>query len=121
MTIPALVELRPMMAAEAAAMEKRFAAHARKEVVLRRSHEGNMREKIERAEAEYESAVDDFIEAQDQLSTAMRLHLPALLEIAEKAQAVVERWDTPLWKDVPHTAGYIEDLRGAIAGAGRGA
>ncbi len=30
-------------------------------------------------------------------------------------QSVVERWDTPLWKDVPATAGYINTLRDAIA------
>lgn len=28
-----------------------------------------------------------------------------------KAQAVVDRWDTPLWKDVPATAVYINELR----------
>ena len=27
------------------------------------------------------------------------------------AQAVVDRWDTPLWKDVPATAVYINALR----------
>lgn len=27
------------------------------------------------------------------------------------AQAVVDRWDTPLWKDVPATAVFIEALR----------
>lgn len=27
------------------------------------------------------------------------------------AQAVVARWDTPLWKDVPATAEYINALR----------
>ena len=31
------------------------------------------------------------------------------------AQAVVERWDTPLWKDAPATAGYINALRAAVA------
>ena len=31
------------------------------------------------------------------------------------AQAVVERWDTPLWKDVPATAEYIGRLRAALA------
>ena len=35
--------------------------------------------------------------------------------IRQAAQAVVERWDTPLWKDVPHTAEYIEALRAALA------
>jgi hypothetical protein len=37
--------------------------------------------------------------------------------LREAAQAVVERWDTPLWKDVPATAVYIADLRAALAAA----
>lgn len=35
--------------------------------------------------------------------------------LREKAQAVVDRWETPLWKDAPATAGYIYDLRAALA------
>lgn len=35
-------------------------------------------------------------------------------------QAVVDRWDTPLWKDVPATAEYINALRAALAHAQRG-
>lgn len=34
--------------------------------------------------------------------------------LAEAAQAVVARWDTPLWKDVPATADYINKLRAAL-------
>ena len=37
------------------------------------------------------------------------------LDLRAAAQAVVERWDTPLWKDVPHTAVYINALRKALA------
>ena len=37
--------------------------------------------------------------------------------LREAAQAVVDRWDTPLWKDVPATAVYIADLRAALAAA----
>lgn len=44
-------------------------------------------------------------------------------ELAEKEQkdlldaaiAVINRWDTPLWKDVPATAIYINTLRQAVA------
>jgi hypothetical protein len=36
-------------------------------------------------------------------------------ELRKAAQAVVERWDTPSWKDVPATAIYIEALRQALA------
>lgn len=31
------------------------------------------------------------------------------------AQAVIDRWDTPLWKDVPATAEFINELRVAVA------
>lgn len=37
--------------------------------------------------------------------------------LRKAAQAVVDRWDTPLWKDVPATAVYISDLRAALAAA----
>ena len=39
-------------------------------------------------------------------------------DLRTAAQAVVDRWDTPLWKDVPATAEYIGRLRAALA-AGR--
>ena len=35
--------------------------------------------------------------------------------LIEAARAVVERWDTPLWKDTPATAVFINRLRDAIA------
>lgn len=33
------------------------------------------------------------------------------------AQAVVDRWDTPAWKDVEHTAVFINRLRAALTTA----
>lgn len=36
-------------------------------------------------------------------------------DLRAAAQAVVDRWDTPLWKDVPATAEYIGRLRAALA------
>lgn len=36
-------------------------------------------------------------------------------ELRQAAQAVVDRWDTPLWKDAPHTAEFIDRLRAALA------
>ena len=36
-------------------------------------------------------------------------------DLIAAAQAVVDRWDTPLWKDVPATAEYIGRLRAALA------
>lgn len=35
-------------------------------------------------------------------------------DLEKAAKAVIERWDTPLWKDVPATAVYIADLRKAL-------
>jgi hypothetical protein len=32
-------------------------------------------------------------------------------KLEELAQAVVDRWDTPLWKDTKSTAEYINALR----------
>ena len=35
-------------------------------------------------------------------------------ELIAAAQAVIDRWDTPLWKDAPATAEYIARLRKAV-------
>ena len=35
--------------------------------------------------------------------------------LAEAGQAVVDRWHTPIWKDVPHTAKFIQNLEAALA------
>lgn len=42
-------------------------------------------------------------------------------ELRQAAQAVVDRWDTPLWKDAPHTAEFIDRLRAALARSGQAA
>jgi len=36
-------------------------------------------------------------------------------DLRTAAKAVIDRWETPLWKDVPATAGYIAALRDALA------
>lgn len=36
-------------------------------------------------------------------------------DLLAASQAVIGRWDTPLWKDVPATAGFINELRAAVA------
>lgn len=36
------------------------------------------------------------------------------VDVLDAAKAVVERWDTPLWKDVPHTAIFIHKLRDSL-------
>jgi hypothetical protein len=36
-------------------------------------------------------------------------------DLRKAAQDLVDRWDTPLWKDAPHTGQYIDALRAALA------
>ena len=38
-----------------------------------------------------------------------------IAELKDAAQAVIDRWDTPIWKDVPATGEYINKLRAALA------
>jgi hypothetical protein len=35
-------------------------------------------------------------------------------ELVKAAKAVVDRWHTPLWKDAPHTAEFINRLENAL-------
>ena len=37
-----------------------------------------------------------------------------VVRLQERARAVVERWDGPKWKDLPHTAVFIHALRDVI-------
>ena len=46
--------------------------------------------------------------------------IAAAPELLDAAIAVIERWDSPLWKDLPATAEYIGRLRQAVARAQRG-
>ena len=46
--------------------------------------------------------------------------IAAAPELLDAAIAVIERWDSPLWKDMPATAEYIGRLRQAVARAQRG-
>ena len=46
---------------------------------------------------------------------ATPLNDPRVEALMKKARAVVDRWDSPLWKDLPHTGESIADLRAAIS------
>ena len=35
--------------------------------------------------------------------------------LRDASQKLIDRWDSPLWKDQPHTANYIHALREALA------
>lgn len=41
-------------------------------------------------------------------------------DLRAAAQAVVDRWDSPQWKDEPHTAEFINRLRRALEAVGGG-
>ena len=43
--------------------------------------------------------------------------IAAAPELLEAAEGIVSRWDSPLWKDQPHTGVFIDRLRAAIAKA----
>ena len=57
---------------------------------------------MEHADAEYIAAMDP--------TTTLAL-LDENERLRTAARAVVDRWDTPSWKDVPATANYINKLR----------
>ena len=52
-----------------------------------------------------------FTTTEDLLRGRIALLEAELAELKRLASAVVGRWDTPLWKDVPATANYINALR----------
>lgn len=43
--------------------------------------------------------------------------IAAAPDLLETAKAVVERWDSPLWREQEHTSTFINRLRAAIAKA----
>jgi hypothetical protein len=57
---------------------------------------------------------DDFIEHLQKLEQEAVAIIKSDTELREAAQAVVERWDSPLWKDLPHTGTFIDRLRKAL-------
>ena len=38
-------------------------------------------------------------------------------ELVQAAQAIIDRWDSPKWSNLPHTGEYIAKLRDAVAKA----
>lgn len=37
-----------------------------------------------------------------------------MTDLRKAAEALVDRWDTPAWKDAPHTGVFIDALRAAL-------
>lgn len=64
------------------------------------------------------AAERDFWEGRARQNLEQRLSEIAVCnKVMLAAKAVVDRWDTPLWKDAPHTADSINTLREAIDAA----
>lgn len=42
-----------------------------------------------------------------------------IAELVESSDALIDRWNSPLWKDLPHTAEYIHKLRNVVDKAKR--
>ena len=47
----------------------------------------------------------------------MALQMAAANELLDSLEAIIERWDTPLWKDAPNTGNYINAARLVVAKA----
>ncbi len=52
--------------------------------------------------------------ARDMLEQGQTAERERMQAVIEAAQAVIDRWNTPLWKDVEPTAAVIYRLRDAI-------
>ena len=75
--------------------------------LLRRNEDGSL---AEITENEQQQAADTL---QSQAERIKELEAEAE-QLRTAAQAVIDRWDTPHWKDVPATAEYIGRLRAAL-------
>jgi hypothetical protein len=61
------------------------------------------------AQADYEATILAALELANPLDD------PRVKALVEAGKAVVDRWDSPLWKDLPHTGESISDLRAALS------
>lgn len=52
---------------------------------------------------------------EDEAADAIERKDAAIAELVEAGRAVVDRWDSPLWKDLPHTGEFIARLRDVVA------
>ena len=65
---------------------------------------------------QHEAEIQRLIKWRDQYFRQAMENGAAFGRLRDAAQAVIDRWDTPLWKDVPATAVYINRLRAVAAG-----
>lgn len=78
-----------------------------------------LRGRVEALKAEQELDLKEKLDAAIEAQRNTRAHnrrLQGRIETMEQAgHAVVERWETPFWKDARHTATFIHRLRDALA------
>lgn len=78
---------------------------------------GPLSEWVDLVKRGYVSKDELLIMEKDAARVAAARPQPAPSSLITAAQAVVDRWDSPKWKDLPHTGEFIDKLREAIAGA----
>ena len=81
------------------------------------SHAINDRDHYSALCDKWNAECDAMREDNKRLASVAQAHESKLEGLFDAAQAVVERWETPMWKDVPPTADYIYRLRDAVAAA----
>ena len=72
-------------------------------------------EKLKAAYEKQYKATSKLLDDNDRLEEELSATQEQVKTLREAAIAVVERWDTPLWKDVQPTAEFIGRLRTALA------
>lgn len=70
-------------------------------------------EDVRRLEADYAKLEAKYAELEGKYAELEASHA----ELLATAKAVVERWDSPLWREQEHTSTFINRLRAAIARA----
>jgi len=87
----------------------------------------SLRQQLEVDKAFYENVEGTHSQALKLMQISLRQQLDSLNkaraqrdELLKAAVAVVDRWDSPSWKDVPHTGEFIHRLRAAITNTTKG-
>jgi len=76
-------------------------------------------EKLDQELSNTRAKLDSVLIAMTNLGDAHEKEIHKIREqrdrLAEAGQALVDRWETPFWKDVPHTGKFIRALADALA------
>ena len=77
----------------------------------------DQQERISKLEQQLAAAQKDATDWEDACAHWEEEAITAKAKIAElrsRAQEVIDRWETPLWKDAPSTAEFIYKMRDAL-------